>query len=130
MVDRSPLSRSVAVNLSKVTVSGGSITGLWTSTFSGLNDPTVTLVGTDFKVDGMDVPYGPLPTGSGTLTGTLANGDLLDVSYSHSIGSFILAAPATIPALREVPMALLALGLLLIGRRGTKLTWRWVSSVQ
>ena len=43
-----------------------------------VSNATVTIVGSDFNY-----PYGPLPT-SGTLTGTLANGDAVNATFARA----------------------------------------------
>ena len=44
----------------------------------------VTIVGRDFAVDGVPVDYGPIAAIDGTLTGTLASGDLIDNRFCHN----------------------------------------------
>jgi hypothetical protein len=44
---------------------------------------TLTIVGTDFAVDGDPVDYGPIAASSGVLTGTLESGDLIENRFCH-----------------------------------------------
>ncbi len=60
------------------------------SEFLTANDAsTVTFVGSGFNY-----PYGEIPDGSGSLTGTLANGDPIDVWFDvDGDASIVLAVP-------------------------------------
>lgn len=93
---------------SRITVSGGSI-----SQFQAGSE--ITVIGTGFQVDGSPVPFGPLAASSGTLTGTLSSGEPLDAPFTISGGTIILVFPPGLPALRGVSIALLVIGLALVG---------------
>ena len=55
----------------------------------GTHDSVLVFHGTDFNY-----PYGPVPDSWGTLTGTLKNGDPIDVLFSvWSNASMVLAVP-------------------------------------
>ena len=62
-------------------------------------DGILTIVGSDFTINGTPVPYGEYDTMGqewvhGTLTGTLANGDLLDNEfYIYGDSKIILSEP-------------------------------------
>ena len=62
---------------SSATMSGGTLDG----SFYARDSSTIVIVGSDFAVDGITVPYGDLTALTGTLTGTLAYGDLLDNTF-------------------------------------------------
>lgn len=65
---------------SRLTISGGSITDHIAAVEGGL----ITLVGTDFAVDGTPVAYGDFVSDFGiigSITGTLANDDALDIEF-------------------------------------------------
>jgi cysteine-rich repeat protein len=59
---------------STVTMSGGRVDS-WGLEASGSG--TLTVVGSNFEVDGVPVPYGDLTAQTGTLAGTLASGDAI-----------------------------------------------------
>jgi hypothetical protein len=66
---------------SRVTISGGTIGGR----IAAVRDGLITLVGSDFAVNGTPVAYGDFASDyaiNGTLTGILANGDTLNNSFS------------------------------------------------
>jgi hypothetical protein len=48
---------------------------------------TITIIGSDFMVDGVPVPYGELTALTGTLTGTLASGETLNNEFCQGGGS-------------------------------------------
>jgi hypothetical protein len=97
-----------AYNWSTVEISGGDIGGVWaeqsgradisggliSKLVSGWDDGkdhdcVITVYGTDFNY-----LYGPIPDGAGTLTGTLRNGDPLNVPFAiYSDASIVLAVP-------------------------------------
>jgi hypothetical protein len=74
------------VGSSTSTVSGGIVRDLYARESS-----LIRLVGNDFMVDGIAVPYGDLAALSGTLTGTLASGDPLAAGFKQGgyAGGFI-----------------------------------------
>jgi len=66
---------------SRVTISGGTIGGR----IAAVRDGLITLVGSNFAVNGTPVAYGDFASDyatSGTLMGILANGDVLNNSFS------------------------------------------------
>ncbi len=128
--------RSMSCNEnSLVNISGGSIgtfSGAWLSvhrnsqllitggtidaSLSVYDDGQITISGSNFAIDGITVDYGQYyasnyPYGKGTLTGTLANGDILDGSFNiYDDASIVLVPePATI--------LLLSLGGLVLRKR-------------
>jgi cysteine-rich repeat protein len=72
-----------ALEFSAVTMSGGTADSLL-----AYGSSTIKVVGTDFAVDGVPVPYGNLTALTGTLTGTLASGDPIDASLRQGGGNF------------------------------------------
>jgi hypothetical protein len=70
-----------AWDYSRVTISGGTIGGR----IAAIRDGLITLVGRDFAVNGTPVAYGDFASAYGTtgvITGTLANGDVLNNSFA------------------------------------------------
>jgi hypothetical protein len=59
------------------TMTGGRVEGQLWAMGSGLTE----IVGLDFEVDGVPVPYGDLTATTGTLTGVLAQGDALNNAF-------------------------------------------------
>lgn len=55
--------------------------GIFNNELKATQDSIMTIYGTDFAVDGISVGYGPITTASGVLTGTLANGDLINSNF-------------------------------------------------
>jgi hypothetical protein len=80
---------------SQVFISGGVFTA-----FEAYEDAVITVTGTGFNYG-----YGPIPDSAGTLTGTLLNGDNLNISFEIFDRSSIVLSPVPEPA------ALLLLGL-------------------
>ena len=74
---------------------------------------TLTVRGSGFAVDGSPVPYGPLVATSGTLSGVLASGDLINNPFIRDAATaqIVLALPEPTTAL------LLACGLVGLGGR-------------
>lgn len=73
----------IAENNSQVTISGGSIGAEIRAGQHTFDNSNITFIGSEFAINGMSVGYGEFDTGgwnsvSGTLTGTLANGDSLN----------------------------------------------------
>jgi hypothetical protein len=102
-----------AWDYSRVTISGGTIGGR----IAAIRDGLITLVGRDFAINGVPVAYGDFASAYGTtgvITGTLANGDVLN-------NSFALVHPgADIRFIPEPATLLLVLG----GIVGTRLVRR------
>jgi hypothetical protein len=70
-----------AWDYSRVTISGGTIGGR----IAAIRDSLITLVGTNFAINGRPVACGDFASAYGTMgviTGTLANGDALNNNYS------------------------------------------------
>jgi len=87
---------------SQVTIFGGSIGKEMRAGYSDFCSSTITLIGSDFAINGMSVGYGEYDTGGwsvvgGTLTGTLANGDYLDSRFYIRGDSRIVLAPIPAP---------------------------------
>ena len=87
----------------QVTVTGGSISGVIYAGVYSYSDAVITFEGSDFAIDGINVDYGEFDTAGqdliqGTLTGTLASGDLLNNDfYIHGNSSIVLVPePATL----------------------------------
>lgn len=103
----------VALENSHITISGGILGDRLSAGMDGL----ITLVGSDFAIDGTPVGYGDSARDYGqfgTITGSLANGDAIDIPYSALDSSDIVFIPE--------PASILMLGLgglsLLRRRRG------------
>jgi len=98
MHDGSIGSYLIAYYNSSATVSGGSIdSGIYTNS-SLPYEAVVTFYGTDFAIDGTPIGYGIFDTGgkyevTGQLTGTLANGDPLDIEFDIWNDSSIVLTP-------------------------------------
>lgn len=74
---------------STVNLFGGSVPVIWAGGVTGMHDAVLTIEGSGFNF-----PYGPITESSGTLTGTLANGDPLNASFKiFSNASIVLAVP-------------------------------------
>ncbi len=58
-------------------MSGGTV---WQRIWAG-GSSVIEIIGSDFMVDGVPVPYGDLTAQTGTLTGTLASGDAIDNTF-------------------------------------------------
>lgn len=82
-----------------------------------------TIFGTGFQVDGQAVASGPVTEALGTLTGTLSNGDPINIAFDNAGGGLALASPASLPSLVILPqlalIASLALGGFWITRGST-----------
>jgi hypothetical protein len=63
--------------LSTVTLSGGWVGG----SLRAEDDSVITIIGNDFEVNGLPVPYGDLEALVGHLTGTLASGHSVDNTF-------------------------------------------------
>jgi len=106
----------LVVDSTTVTVNGGAVGSLWLlsssvvtlvggsvgETYLG-SGATVEVVGRGFAVDGGPVPYGDLVAETGTLTGRLASGDLLDMQFDRGTapdaGTIRLVEARPVPAL-------------------------------
>jgi hypothetical protein len=73
-----------AGDFADVTMSGGTVVG---ELFAN-DSSTITIVGRDFEVDGVPVPYGDLTAQTGTLTGTLASGDPINNVFYQGGGDY------------------------------------------
>jgi len=62
---------------STVTLSGGTVQGA----LQAYDSVSFTIAGANFEVDAVPVPYGDLGAQTGTLTGTLASGDAINVVF-------------------------------------------------
>ena len=87
-----------------LTLSGGTLGG----SLAAGGGSVVTLVGSDFFVDGVPVGYGPLSAESGRISGTLESGDALDADFTRDSGATITLVPEPGTA------GLLALGLVVM----------------
>lgn len=79
---------------SKVIISGGQVGyELWAT-----QNSIMTIYGTDFGIDGLNVGYGPITVASGILTGTLASGEAINNDfYIYDDASIVLVPePATV----------------------------------
>jgi len=90
-------------DLAHITMTGGTVLtwlyseGSSTLTMSGgwvaeglraLDSSTITIVGYDFAVNGVPVPYGDLTDPVGRLTGTLASGETIDNIFYQGDGDY------------------------------------------
>lgn len=117
----------VAYENSRVTVSGGIITNTWNGIYAGRqfgewHTSLITFDGTDFAIDGEPVGYGDFASDyagardgflTGTLAGTLSDGQALDHRFFIYDGSDITFVPEPAGAM------LLALGGIFLHRRRT-----------
>jgi hypothetical protein len=101
-----------AYNSSQVTISGGTIGNEILAGTGVGHESVITILGSDFAIDGQSIGYGELTSVLGghyfnepsrRLTGTLASGDLIDNVFYIGGESSIVLAPE--------PAALLLLGL-------------------
>jgi hypothetical protein len=88
---------------STVTMSGGELGGPLSATDLAL----IEIIGMSFMVDGEAVPYGDILALAGTLTGTLASGETINIEFNRS--------PTAIIRLIPEPSTFLLLGLGLVG---------------
>ncbi|MHC4757606.1 MAG: PEP-CTERM sorting domain-containing protein [Planctomycetota bacterium] len=91
-----------------LSISGGSFDGLDVLT------STLTLIGNDFAIDGLSVPYGEY-TGyysDALITGTLASGETINNLFNLELSTLILT-----PIPEPATVGLLSLGALLIRKR-------------
>jgi len=103
----------LAVSSSPMTISGGIIGGGIALDSSSGGD--VTIIGTDFEINGIPMPYGPLDgtIQYGQLSGTLLNGDLLGCGFGLAGANTIIFAPVPEPG----TVALFGLGGLMLRRK-------------
>jgi hypothetical protein len=81
---------------STVLVFGGHVGG----TYFAWDTSTLGIYGHDFELDGVPVPYGNLTATSGTLTGVLQSGELLDNPIQRDpTARLILILPEPMPSL-------------------------------
>ncbi len=78
---------------------------------------TFEIVGTNFQIDSVNASYGPVAQSSGVLTGTLSNGDPINITFANPLASLVLTAPVSVSALHGAPLLTLAIGLALAGLR-------------
>ena len=111
-----------AYETSQVTISGGTILNEMKAGTTPGDESMITIIGSNFSVDGTPVDYGELTTIFGGywydeplrhLTGTLASGDALDNDFYISGNSKIVLAPVPVPG----AVLLGAIGLLYSGWR-------------
>jgi hypothetical protein len=89
-----------------VTLTGGALEG----GLSASDTATVSILGQDFEVDGSPIGEGPIEATSGSLTGTLASGTPLTVTFERDQGATI-TVPEPNPGLLALA-AVLALAVL------------------
>jgi len=87
---------------SQVSISGGMIGEQIQAGSSDFCSSTITIIGSEFEINGISVGYGEFDTGgwnfvNGTLTGTLANGDYLNSGIYIFGDSKIVLAPIPAP---------------------------------
>lgn len=103
-----------AISSQPMLISGGIIQGGF-----GLDAPSidgdVTLIGNDFEVDGIPVPYGRLDGSirNGRITGTLLSGDFFDNTFNLAGLNTFVFAPVPEPG----TVLLLGLGAMMLRRR-------------
>ena len=104
-----------AFDSSTITMNGGTVlAGLVTHDSGAL----IEIVGSDFAVDGVPVPYGDLSAQTGILTGTLALGGVLNNDFRHGGYGGWAWGTITLSAIPEPNTALLpSLGLVGLGAR-------------
>lgn len=88
------------------------------SSFQANGTMLLYIRGSGFAANGSSKPYGVLTTAAGILTGTLADGSLLNVTFSRgaTVGPTIILAPVPEPGTLFLT-GLAAAGLVVIGRR-------------
>ena len=92
----------LAYDNSRVTVSGGFTGRRIIAGGNFFSNSVITIIGSEFAVNGMSVGYGEIDIGgwnsvSGTLTGTLANGDYFNSEIYIRGDSKIVLAPIPAP---------------------------------
>jgi len=98
---------------SRITISGGVIGGR----IAAVRDSLITIVGTNFAINGVPVAYGDFAREYGiigVITGTLANGDVMNNSYS------LVHTGADIRFIPEPATILLVLGGIVGARLGRR----------
>jgi len=108
-----------ASDSSTVTINGGQL-DWWSPDGLGTYDSsTVTVVGTGFAVDGSPVPHGDLTTQTGTLTGRLVSGGIINQVFHQGGGDYTGTITLALPGYLVVPalsrLSYLALVSCLIG---------------
>jgi hypothetical protein len=125
-IDGGTMEGVLAENTSTVTINGGTVEAVAhpSPELKAFDSSTITIVGSNFEVDGAPVPYGDLAAQSGTLTGTRPFGDDIDnVFYQGGYtgtpcsgepcnGTITLAASPLVPALPLPGYLALVAGLL------------------
>jgi hypothetical protein len=79
----------LAYDSATITMTGGTLY----HGFTAEEYSTVTIVGNNFEVDGVPVPYGDLSASSGILTGELLSGDPLDIYFGRYDDASITLIP-------------------------------------
>ncbi len=68
-----------------------------------IQDSIITIWGSKFSLDGISVSYGPITATSGTITGTLSSGEIINVPFDSLDNASIILVPE--------PASVLLLGL-------------------
>jgi hypothetical protein len=96
-------------DIAHVTIEGGTIGGRIEA--RDLAGERITVVGSQFAVDGIPVPYGPIAAMEGTLTGLLASGDPIDVAFARDYSYTLIELAPGVPE----PSTALLLGSAAVG---------------
>ena len=98
--------------LGRVTISGGTVNAFL---FAFLDESVLEIVGDGFQVDGSPVPFGPIEAITGVLSGVLASGDPIEVTFYHNgyagFPSVMSGAITLVPVPEPSAALLLASGL-------------------
>lgn len=86
---------------SEIDLHGGTLSSGGGIELVAMDTSTINLYGSNFSVDGVTVPFGPLLATSGLLTGTLENGDVIAGDNFYRADTATINLVATVVAVPE-----------------------------